>query len=436
MPRAAPICGICVGLYATVAGVRPSGTTALLEDIVVPVPALAHTCAELVQLFDRYGYENSVIFGHAKDGNIHFMPTDRFEGAVNLGRYEAFTDDMVDLVLGEGGSLKAEHGTGRVMAPFVRRQYGDELYGVMVELKQLIDPRSMLNPGVILTNDVHVHLRNIKATQQVEFEVDRCVECGYCEPVCPSRDLTLTPRQRIVVKRAIATANAEGETALAAELERDYEYSRVQTCAVDGMCQTACPVLIDIGDLVRRLRQESHRPVEDAVWKTAAQGWNLTTHAAGVALTVAGAVPALVKGPNLVARTILGTDAVPLWSPELPAGGRSRHRPAPSGAPEAVYVPACVNTMFGPAEGGEGVQRSFEQLCKRVRVELAHRRDHPLEHRHHDRASRRRPAARSPLTTRLGTLQPHRRLPLEQPPPTQSRKTTTTASTRKLLACY
>jgi D-lactate dehydrogenase len=358
------------GLYATVAGARPSGTTALLEDIVVPVPALARTCTELIQLFERYDYENSVIFGHAKDGNIHFMLTDRFEGVENLGRYEAFTDDMVDLVLGEGGSLKAEHGTGRVMAPFVRRQYGDELYAVMVELKRLIDPSGMLNPGVILTDDAQVHLKNIKATPQVEAEVDRCVECGYCEPVCPSRDLTLTPRQRIVVKRAIATADAAGETALVAELERDYEYSGVQTCAVDGMCQTACPVLINTGDLVRRLRKESHRPVEDAVWKTAAQGWNLTTRAAGVALTVAGAVPALVKGPNQVARTVLGTDSLPLWSAELPAGGRSRQRPAPGGTPEAVYVPACVNTMFGPADGGEGVQRSFEQLCERAGIDV------------------------------------------------------------------
>ncbi|WP_026037731.1 FAD-binding and (Fe-S)-binding domain-containing protein [Salinibacterium sp. PAMC 21357] len=363
------------GLYATVAGARPSGTTALLEDVVVPVESLARTSTQLIELFDRYGYENSVIFGHAKDGNIHFMLTDLFEGA-GLDRYEAFTEDMVNLVLGEGGSLKAEHGTGRVMAPYVRRQYGDELYGVMREVKALFDPSGMLNPGVIITEDPKVHLKNIKTTPTIEAEADRCVECGYCEPVCPSRDLTLTPRQRIVVKRAIATAHADGDGALAAELEKDYEYEGVQTCAVDGMCQTACPVLINTGDLVRRLRTTEHSAVEKKVWKTAAAHWDTTTAIAGAALSITEKLPAaLVTAPNNLGRVVLGDDVLPLWSPELPGGGTRRARPAPDSSTEveAVYVPACVNAMFGPApraDGtrGPGVQVSFEQLCERAGV--------------------------------------------------------------------
>ncbi len=376
------------GLYASVAGARPQGTTALLEDIVVPVPQLGRTCAALIGLFAKYRYEDSVIFGHAKDGNIHFMLTDGFASTEQLERYSAFTEDMVDLVLGEGGSLKAEHGTGRVMAPYVRRQYGDELYAVMREVKRLFDPRGMLNPGVILDEDPQAHLRHIKTAPAVAEEVDRCVSCGYCEPVCPSKDLTLTPRQRIVTLRAIEQARLDGDTALVAQLERDYGYESVQSCAVDGMCQTACPVGINTGSLVKRLRLEDAGRTANTVWQAAAEHWGGVTKGAGLALTVVAkaksAAPAvagpLIGAPNRLARAVLGADTVPLHSAELPGGGPARKRPTPAAAPEAVYFPACVQTMFGPAGSssatggahgrGRGVQYSFEQLCVRAGITL------------------------------------------------------------------
>ncbi len=357
----------------------------------MPVPALARTCVELNRLFEEYAYRNSVIFGHAKDGNLHFLLTDRFLSEADLGRYSAFTEDLVDLVLGEGGSLKAEHGTGRVMAPFVRRQYGDELYEVMRELKLLFDPAGMLNPGVILNDDPLAHLRHIKTAPAVAEEVDRCVSCGYCEPVCPSRDITLTPRQRIVTLRAMEQARLDGDSALLAELEKDYDYESVQTCAVDGMCQTACPVDINTGSLVKRLRREGAGPVANTVWKAASDHWAAGTKAAGAALSLTAKLPpGVVRGPNRVARALLGADTVPLYSPELPSGGPSRGRPAPASTPagtplaDAVYFPACVQTMFGPASGpadtgkgsgigagvGIGVQASFEELCSRAGLTL------------------------------------------------------------------
>jgi D-lactate dehydrogenase len=366
------------GLYTAVAGARPAGTTALLEDVVVPVDALARTCNTLTGLFDSYQYEDGVIFGHAKDGNVHFMLTDRFESASELERYRAFTEDLVDLILSEGGSLKAEHGTGRVMAPFVRRQYGDELYDVMRRIKALCDPAGMLNPGVILDEDPEAHMRHIKLPVAVHEEVDRCVECGYCEPVCPSRDLTLTPRQRIVTLRAIEQAKRDGDTELAASLEKDYTYDSVQTCAVDGMCQTACPVQINTGSLVKSLRREAVGGVEQQVWKTAAKQWRAVTSVAGTALTAVSHVPTgVIAPPNKLARAVLGKDRVPLYSAELPVGGKSRRREASESVaqPDAVFMPACVSTMFGPAGASEapstpGVQISFEELCRAAGVTL------------------------------------------------------------------
>lgn len=404
------------GLYTTVAGNRPQGTNALLEDVVVPVDQLGGTCEELTGLFDAHGYRDSVIFGHAKDGNVHFMLNEQFEDPAQLQRYERFTEEMVDLVLGRGGSLKAEHGTGRIMAPFVRRQYGDELYRVMVELKALIDPGNRFNPGVILTEDPRAYLRDLKTAPPVESEVDRCVECGYCEPVCPSQDLTLTPRQRIVGRREIAQAEERGDTALAARLRREYDYAGLQTCAVDGMCVTACPVHINTGDLVRRLRAENHSKVADLAWGAAARSWAATSAGASFALTLASHMPAVLPvSATGAARAVLGTDTVPRYNATLPSGGGNRsrlttppaHLPAErpargtasepgtsaagTGAAEpgaraprgdaaasgstrrhpvrAVFFPACIGAMFGTVTGeGPSVSEAFLRLCERAGV--------------------------------------------------------------------
>jgi D-lactate dehydrogenase len=354
------------GLYATVAGARPSGTTALLEDIAVPVPALLPTCETLTSLFTKHGYGNAVIFGHAKDGNIHFMLTETLGDGAPLDRFARFTDDMVELVLSHGGSLKAEHGTGRMMAPFVRRQFGDELYAVMCEIKALCDPRGVLNPGVLISDDPTGHLQHLKSAPPVEEEVDRCVECGFCEPVCPSRDLTTTPRQRIVLRREIQRARDAGDTALLAELEHDFRYDGIDTCAADGMCQTACPVLINTGDLVKRLRAEQAGPLAKRGWTVAAKHWGGATRVAGAALTAAAALPErLVAGASAVGHRVAD---LPRWSAELPGGGRARAS-GTAPAAEAVLFASCTGTMFGSSEG-PGAAAAFERLCARAGVVL------------------------------------------------------------------
>jgi D-lactate dehydrogenase len=359
------------GLYAKVAEARPSGTAALLEDVAVPVPELLPTCEGLVELFDRHGYEHAVIFGHAKDGNVHFMLTERLGDGGGRDRFGRFTDDMVDLVLGHGGTLKAEHGTGRMMTPFVRRQYGDDLYDVMGEIKRLCDPRGVLNPGVVLDDDPTAHLDNLKSAPPVESEVDRCVECGFCEPVCPSRDLTLTPRQRIVLRRERERARLAGDDALVAELDEAYRYDGVDTCAVDGMCGTACPVLINTGDLVRRLRGERPQTAAARGWTFAAKHWGATTRAANAALSVAGALPGGAAGKVTAAlRKVADPEQVPLWSPDLPSSGSAPRVPSGVGpAGDAVLFSSCTGAMFGSGEG-LGSAEAFALLCRRAGVSL------------------------------------------------------------------
>lgn len=359
------------GLFAAVAATRPSGQLSLLEDICVPVEKLLDTVVGLQGLFVTYDYKNAVIFGHAKDGNIHFLLNQSFATDDDIARFEAFTADMVDLVLGNGGTLKAEHGTGRMMAGYVRRQYGDELYEVMVAIKQAFDPEGILNPGVIISNDPHAHISNLKSVPDIEQEADSCVECGYCELVCPSKDLTLTPRQRIVIRRDIVQAEADGNKKLAKTLEKSYQYEGLDTCAVDGMCQTVCPVDINTGSLIKRLRKEKPTPVRNFVWGGAAKNWSATTRLIALGLSLAHYLPApVVAGTTSLARKILGKSDIPQWSTDLPPGGSRRPTLAPTNDTTVILLSSCTNSMFG-SHTGEGAGSAFVELCQRAGVSVA-----------------------------------------------------------------
>ena len=350
------------GLYAAVAGNRPSGTTALLEDISVPMKHLHETTTHLSELLKKHRYLDSVIFGHAKDGNLHFLLNEKFHDPTSLQRYEDFTHEMVELVLSHDGSLKAEHGTGRIMAPYVKRQFGEELYQVMVDLKKLIDKRNILNPGIIINENENIHIENLKVSPVIDQEVDKCVECGYCETVCPSKDLTLTPRQRITIRRVQKDAERNNDQQLLDVINANYDYQAIDTCAVDGMCATACPVHINTGDLVKRLRSEQQSFVSQSIGSLAASKWSATTNLLSGLLTTAKNMPApLVESVNKVLRSISGENSMPMWNKTLPIGGKERTS-LKSNNPDLVYFPSCVNSLYGESD----IQTAFLNLCEKA----------------------------------------------------------------------
>ena len=357
------------GLFPSVGAVRKSGTTVILEDIAFPVDGLADAVADLQALFAEFGYDNAIIFGHAKDGNIHFVITQSFGTQTEIDRYAKFIDRLVPLVINKyGGSLKAEHGTGRNMAPFVESEWGPAAYRIMKRLKTAVDPLNLLNPGVIISPDDRIHLKDLKQMPEVEAEVDKCIECGYCEPVCPSRNLTMTPRRRIVARRTLAMLDATRDTAHHRELLAQYHYDGLETCAVDGLCARACPVEINTGDLVKRLRRENHSNAANRMALFVARNFSLAERLARAGLAAGAAINRLF-GKSVMTRASRALHKIAPFIPEWPASLRRPEKlpVATAGERSVVYFPSCVTRMLTVTDGGSTMD-SFLRVATRVGI--------------------------------------------------------------------
>jgi D-lactate dehydrogenase len=315
------------GLHGLIGRLRLPGTALIVEDVCVPPERIAEGARDLQALLGEHGFLPGVA-GHASAGNLHFMLTPDFGKQEDLERYEAFMSGLVELIVDKyDGSLKAEHGTGINMAPYVEREWGERATELMWRVKQLADPEGVLSPGVVLNRDPDVHLRNLKTTPQIEESANTCVECGFCEPVCPSRNLTTTPRQRIVLRREMAR-QPTGSPVQKALLE-EFEYEALETCAADGSCQLACPVGIDTGLLVKEMRKARHTERAESLALATAKRWG----------TVEGASRAGLRLGPLARRSRRGKALPPPAPRKLPA---TIHTGA-----AAVYVPSCTNRIFG-----------------------------------------------------------------------------------------
>ncbi|NND33923.1 MAG: FAD-binding oxidoreductase [Saprospiraceae bacterium] len=357
------------GMYPSVAGMRAKGTSTLLEDFTLPVERLGDAVVDIQNLFEKYKYENGIIFGHAKDGNLHFAVSQSFISKEDIDHYEKFNDELFELILDKyDGALKGEHSTGRAVSAFVEKEWGPDAYQIMKTLKQLVDPTNLLNPGIVITEDKLTHIHNLKTMPIVEEEVDRCIECGFCENNCPSRDLTLTPRRRIGIRRAIKRLETSGDLKSRNALLKDYQYDGLDTCAVDGMCATSCPVDINTGDLVKRLRLENHSTLQNKMALVAARNFRWLEGSAKVALK-SGLFFNKVLGANFMknftatARRVM--PFVPRWSNYLQGPAMKPLPRSSDGEQRVLYFNACINRMMG----GDITNRFFN-LCEKAKIKV------------------------------------------------------------------
>ena len=390
------------GIFPSVGGTRPIGTSCLIEDVAFPIESLPEATVKLQKLIADHGYDDACIYGHAFEGNYHFILNQSFADEHEVARYAEMMRDVAKLVVeGYDGSLKAEHGTGRNMAPFVKYEWGDKAYEVMKELKAIFDPDSLLNQGVIFNDDPECFIKCLKPLPVLDYDfksvpdgghylmdptlstaketieqvkrANKCIECGFCEVNCMSCGLTLSSRMRIAVQREIRELEATGANPeRAATLRKQYKYYGDQTCATDGLCSTSCPMKINTGELTHLIRQLD--------MNRSKLGYQLgefaANHMAGiksglrVVLDVAHAAH-VTLGPTLmtnVCRT-MNKMGMPLWTTAMPKKRRQpkksdltqfiidrslpHNQPSEENPLKVVYFPSCINQTMGQSKQGK-----------------------------------------------------------------------------------
>jgi D-lactate dehydrogenase len=364
------------GLLTALGAGRPAGTILLGEDACFPPHRVAEAAVALRETLERHGFDSAVA-GHAAAGNLHYSMVFDPSRPADVERYRVCVDEIVDLVLDRfDGSLKGEHGTGRNMAPYVRREWGEQLLGYMRRVKKAIDPAGILGDGVLFTDDPLIHIRNLKTIPSADPITDGCIECGFCEPVCPSRDVTTTPRQRIALGREIARRNALG--ANSRQLRAEHTYAAVDTCAADSSCAVACPVGIDTGAAMKQHRQARQSRTARRVALVLARRWTAVEAGVRVALDAAQLLTRVTGDRPLTALTRLvrrfgGTGLVPEWLPATPGPAQPvRGAAIRPGDAVAVYYPACVNRIFGaPRNRADAtITRALPALAERTGTRL------------------------------------------------------------------
>jgi len=371
------------GIFPTVGGMRKQGTTCLIEDIAFHIEDLPEAVADLSDLLDKYGYMDSCIYGHALDGNFHFIINQEFDCDKEVARYEAMIRDTAQLVVEKyDGSLKAEHGTGRNMAPFVPYEWGEKAYLVMKRLKAVFDPQGILNPGVIFNDDPKCFISNIKVlpvihpgagapsgTDALFNKINKCIECGFCEVNCVSCGLTMSSRTRIATMREITRLREDGsDPSRLHKLERQYRYAGMDTCAADGLCSTSCPMRINVADLTHELRRQSVNSFANMGWSIAAEHYGSVKTAVRGVLSLAqfGRKVLGDKAMSDVCKGLHKGIGIPLWTEAFP--GPFKFEAAEAGGTcvsarkqKVVYFPSCINQMMGASKSDSNQRPLVEE---------------------------------------------------------------------------
>ena len=275
------------GLSLLTGCIGPAKPVAFIEDAAVRPAQLPEYVRGLRSIMQPLGLEASY-YGHAASGLLHVRPVLDLHSANDLKKFRQVADQTSALVRQFKGSLSAEHGVGIARTDYMQEQLGDELLGVMREIKRMFDPKNIFNPGKIFAEgsepDGHRHridnyLReNFTRPLELPFEpvlafafkdrsfignLEQCNGCGGCLKqtgvMCPTfmatHEEVMSTRGRANVVRAALELRVNGHDPLrSAELD-----AALSNCLSCKGCTSECPSNVNLSLLKAELMHARYK---------------------------------------------------------------------------------------------------------------------------------------------------------------------------------
>lgn len=121
-------------------------TAPFIDDIIVAPERLPEFLPKLAEVMKEYKLTYTIA-GHIGDGNLHIIPLMNLRNARDRDIVMELSQKVFDLVFSFGGSMSAEHNDGLIRTAYLRQMYGEKIYSLFEETKNIFDPKNIFNPG-------------------------------------------------------------------------------------------------------------------------------------------------------------------------------------------------------------------------------------------------------------------------------------------------
>jgi FAD/FMN-containing dehydrogenase/Fe-S oxidoreductase len=266
----------------------PSQPVPIVEDMSVSPGVLPEFLVRMQNVLKRHQVTAS-LFCHAGHGQMHILPFLDLSNPEDVERMRQMAEELYQEVFALRGSVSGEHGCGLSRSSFIRQQAGP-LFDVFREVKQIFDPRNILNPGKIVSDDPDLMTRHLarpvpfvppptppsEATVEAVSEemrnltelqldwhpnlvcdaVSNCNRCGECRVqtpglrMCPlfriGPDEESSPRAKVNLIRGVLTGAIDLTTLTTEEFK-----SIADLCIHCHACRIECPACVDVPRLMR-----------------------------------------------------------------------------------------------------------------------------------------------------------------------------------------